>query len=111
MAAVLLLPSAARLDASMTLLPLFCKFSKLSSYGLASKRLWLWALWVKCVALLGVFLLIGQSQADLLRILHDALVGIVEGLDELLVGTTGGVMDERVPIELELLEDLGTIMQ
>ena len=65
---------------------------------------------VKCAALLGADLLVDQNQADLLLILHDALVGIVQGLDELLVGTTGGVMDEKVPLELELLKDLGIIM-
>jgi hypothetical protein len=30
-----------------------------------------------------------QNQADLLLILHGALVGIVQGLDELLVDTAG----------------------
>ena len=65
---------------------------------------------VKGAALLGADLLADQSQADLLRILHDALAGIVQGLDEPLLDTSGGVMDERVPLELELLEDLGIII-
>ena len=42
--------------------------------------------------------------------LHDALVGVAQGLDELLVDTTGGVMDAGVSLDLELLEDLGIIM-
>ena len=65
---------------------------------------------VKCAALIGAEQLVEQNQADLLRILHDALVGIVQGLDELLVDTTGGVMDERDSLELELLASLGIIM-
>ena len=65
---------------------------------------------VKRAALFGVDLLVVQSQADFLLILHDALVDIAQALDELFVDTTGGVMYERVPIELELLEDLGLMM-
>ena len=57
----------------------------------------------KYVALLGVDLLVGQSRADLLPILHDALVGIAQGVYELFVNTIGGVMGERVPLELELM--------
>ena len=55
---------------------------------------------VKRVSLLEVDVLVEQSQADFLRILHDALAGIVQGLDDLLVDTTGGVMYEGVAIEL-----------
>ena len=66
---------------------------------------------VKGAGLIGVDLLADQSQADLLLILHDALAGIVQGLDERLVDTTGGVVDERVALELGLLEDLGIILQ
>ena len=54
--------------------------------------------------------MVDQSKADLLLILHDALVGIVQGLNEVLGDTTGVVMDERVSIEPELLEDLGVIL-
>ena len=55
--------------------------------------------------------MVDKNKADLLLILHIALVGIVDGLDELVVGTAGGVMDEGVALELELPEDLGIIMQ
>ena len=65
---------------------------------------------VKRAALLEADLLVDQSQAGLLRILHDALAGIVQRLDELLVDTTGGVMDARVSLKLELMEDLGIFM-
>ena len=51
--------------------------------------------------------MVDQSQVDLLLILHDSLVVVFQGLDELLVDTTGGVMDERVALELEFLEELG----
>ena len=44
------------------------------------------------------------------NVLH-ALLGIVQSLDELLVDTAGGVMYEIVAVELELMEDLGIIMQ
>ena len=59
----------------------------------------------------GVDLRVGQSQADLLRRLHDALVGIVQGLDELLIETTVGVMYDIVSLAPMLLEDIGMIMQ
>ena len=67
--------------------------------------------WVKCVTLVGVDALVDQSQVDLLRILHDSLAGIIPGLGAIHVDTTGGLMDEMVSLELELLEDLGIIMQ
>ena len=52
-----------------------------------------------------------KSKLTCPNILHDALVGIVQGLGALLVDTSGGVIDERVALELELMEDLGTILQ
>ena len=45
-------------------------------------------------ALIDADRVVDQSQADLLLILNDALVGIAQGLYGLFVETTGGVVDE-----------------
>ena len=66
---------------------------------------------IKGAAILGADLLRDQNPYGLPRVLHDALVGINQGLDEFMVDTTSGVMDESISLEVEFLEDLVIIMQ
>ncbi len=77
----------------MTLVPLLFTSIKTFILLLGLQEVVVVGAGVKCAALLGTDLLVNRMQADLLLILHDALVRIAEGLDELLVDTTGWVMD------------------
>jgi hypothetical protein len=56
-------------------------------------------------------LLAEQRQAELLCILHDALVGILQGLDELIVDTAVGSWLREFPFSLRLMQELVIILQ